>query len=128
MLTAGVFSTLALSAYAGSGPMANPATGPQTPVSPDVGVGQPAKPAPGTPDVATGASGIESGTPAPTPAPPGTDTSTAAPGGQAESTKNGALGTTTGDNVAHRHHGPKRPTVMHDRSDASGPPADSTSK
>jgi hypothetical protein len=92
----------------------------QTPLgNPDVPAPQPAKPTVGTSDTATGAAA---------PTPPGTDNSTSAPGGQPESTKNGALGTTMGDNVVHRHHGPKRPTVTHHRSDASGPPADATSK
>jgi hypothetical protein len=96
----------------------------QTPLgNPDAPPPQPTKPTVGTSDT----------TPGTTAPPPGTDTSTAAPGGQAESTKNGALGTDTGGtdtgaNVSHRHHGPKRPTTMHDRSDASGPPADATPK
>ncbi len=103
-----------------SGPVASPPIA-QTPLgNPDVPPPQPTKPTVGTSDTATGA----------TAPPPGSDTSTTAPGGQAESTKNGALGTgsDTGANVPHRHHGPKRPTTTHDRSDASGPPADTTSK
>ena len=108
-------------AQAAPGPTGGPvASSPiaQTPLgNPDAPPPQPTKPTVGTSDTTAG-------TTAP---PPGSDTSTAAPGGQAESTKNGALGTTdTGANVPHRHHGPKRPTTTYDRSDASGPPADAT--
>jgi hypothetical protein len=113
-------------AQAAPGPTGGPvASSPiaQTPLgNPDAPPPQPTKPTVGTSDTTPG-----------TAPPPGSDTSTAAPGGQAESTKNGALGTDTGGtgtgaNVPHRHHGPKKPATTHDRSDASGPPADPTSK
>ena len=114
--------TLSLSpaAHAGGGAVSAPAPIPPgttaTPVSPDTPVPQVTKPGVGTSDTATAGEG----TPAPTAIPPGADASTAAPGGQAESTKNGALGT-TGDTVPNRHHGPKKPTHKHDPADGKPP-------
>jgi hypothetical protein len=100
-----------------SSPVPNPTAVPQAPVSPDAGVPQTPK-APGIPDTATSG--------APPAAPPGTDTSTAGSGGQAESSKNGALGV-TGTGLPQRHHGPIKPTRKPGDSDAS-PPSDGSSK
>jgi hypothetical protein len=107
-------------ALAGGEVVSNPPAGnsPTPKTDPETNVPQGTKPTVGTPSTAP----ETVGTPAPTATPPGADTSTAAPGGQAESTRNGALGT-TGANVPDRHHGPKKPTHQHNPADGS-PPGD----
>jgi hypothetical protein len=123
------FAVVAALSFAQAAPGPNGGPGMSSPIAPTpLGNSETPTPQPTKPTVGT--SDTTAGTTAP---PPGSDTSTAAPGGQAESTKNGALGastggTDTGANAPHRHHGPKKPTTTHDRSDASGPPADATSK
>lgn len=92
-----------------------------TPISPDTPAPPVNKPGVGTSDTTT----TVEGTPAPTATPPGADASTTAPGGQAESTKNGALGT-TGEILPNRHHGPKKPTHRHDPADGTPPPPTDT--
>jgi hypothetical protein len=126
--TAG-FAILAAFSFAQAAPGPTGGPGMSSPIAPTP-LGNSETPAPQPTKPTVGTSDTTPGTTAP---PPGSDTSTTAPGGQAESTKNGALGTgsggaDTGANVPHRHHGPKRPTMTHDRSDASGPPTDATSK